>query len=196
MPTPEFGLPLYDGDDTSELDVLLNGQSTVLDAVLRLICPVGTVIAWAGNPTGSGGVPNGWLLCNGQDYSRTAYPKLWQAIGALYGSANSTTFKVPDLRGRMPVGWLPELAQFSFIGQKGGAVEHTLTVSELPPHKHSMDQSGGGNLGFAEAGGSTRYTTGYGAGRANTGIVTADQGGGAPHNNLPPYLVANWLIKF
>jgi hypothetical protein len=56
--------------------------------------PAGTVVAFAGTT-----VPTGWLLCNGSSVSRTTYSALFNAIGTAWGSASSTTFNVPDMRG-------------------------------------------------------------------------------------------------
>lgn len=64
------------------------------------ILPAGVI-----NPYAGAAVPSGWLICDGSEVSRTTYAKLFIAIGATYGVGNgSTTFNVPDLRGRFPAG--------------------------------------------------------------------------------------------
>ena len=57
--------------------------------------PSGSIIAFAGTT-----IPDGYLLCNGQEISRLDYEDLFEAIGTTYGSTSGTTFKVPDLRGK------------------------------------------------------------------------------------------------
>ena len=67
-----------------------------LDDILDIVIPVGTVIAFAGTT-----VPNGWLLCDGSAVDRTAYSRLFSAIGTAHGNGNgSSTFHIPDYRGQ------------------------------------------------------------------------------------------------
>lgn len=83
--------------NASNLNKLENAVKSVTDEVIVIgsVTPVGSVIAYAGSPS-----PQGYLECNGNEYSRAVYDKLFAAIGTLYGSGNgSTTFNVPDLRG-------------------------------------------------------------------------------------------------
>lgn len=77
----------------------------------------------------------GWLLCNGADLDRTTYLRLFQAIGTVYGSASGTTFKIPDLRDRFPMG----AGTSHFLGESGG--------SETSSHTHSHSH-GGNTLSF------------------------------------------------
>lgn len=79
-------------------------------------------------------VPDGWLTCNGQAVSRTTYADLFAAIGISFGVGDgSTTFNVPDLRNRVPMGG-------GTIGAEGGADSDsiTLTTGNLPAHSHSI----------------------------------------------------------
>lgn len=83
--------------NASNLNKAENAIKTVTDEVRLIgsVAPVGSVIAFAGSPA-----PQGYLTCDGSEYSRSAYPSLFSAISTLYGSGNgSTTFNVPDLRG-------------------------------------------------------------------------------------------------
>lgn len=77
-----------------------NNQSQLLSAMVKLInkhgCPTGTILTFSGRS-----IPDGFLLCNGSEVSRTTYAGLFSVIGTLYGNGNgSTTFKLPDLRDR------------------------------------------------------------------------------------------------
>jgi microcystin-dependent protein len=81
-----------------------------------------------------------WLLCDGSIVSRSEYPRLFSIIGTRYGEGyNLTTFRLPDLRGRVPIGVDTEqlrVNQATAIGAEGGKASHTLTVEQLPSHVH------------------------------------------------------------
>ena len=86
-------------------------------------------------PLASSVVPEGFLLCDGAAYSRTEYPELFAAIGTIYGEGDgSTTFNVPNLSTRVPVG----AGDGYGLGDVGGEAEHTLTVTEMPSHSHNI----------------------------------------------------------
>lgn len=148
------------------------------------------------NPSDS--LPDGFLWCDGAEHSRTEYPELFAAIGTLYGEGDgSTTFNVPDLQTRVPVG-----AGDSFeLGDTGGEVEHTLTPEEAPEHSHRMSYILGAAGGVAGDG--TMLQKGY-MGTKYSNVVeeenlwryTTDvQGGNQPHNNMQPYTVVNYIIS-
>lgn len=91
--------------------------------------PVATVIPFAGST-----VPTGWLLCNGDAISRSTYSTLFTTIGTTYGSGNgSTTFNIPDLRQKFPLGKAAS-GTGSTLGGTGGAIDHTHTG---PSHTHT-----------------------------------------------------------
>lgn len=85
----------------------------------------GGAIAGLISPFAGGAVPNGWLLCDGKAVSRTSLPALFAAIGTTWGAGDgSTTFNVPDLRGRTLFGRDPSQAEFDVLGEAGGAKAH------------------------------------------------------------------------
>lgn len=90
--------------------------------------------------SGSSPPPSPWLLCNGSILSRLEYPRLFSVIGTKYDEeVNSTTFRLPDLRGRVPFGADPEqgrLSNASGIGMTGGRASQTLDIEQLPSHAH------------------------------------------------------------
>lgn len=139
--------------------------------------PTGTVVSFAGH-----NAPTGWLLCDGTQYSSSSYPTLYAIIGTTYGGA-SGSFRVPDLRGKMPVG--KNQGTFSALGRTGGEETHVLTNAEMAPDVY-MDVSGSKSTELVNIGGGNRW--------ANTGRVNGAQAGRA-HNNMPPYLVLNYIIK-
>lgn len=165
----------------------------------------------------------GGLLCDGTAYSRTEYATLFDAIGTAYGSGDgSTTFNVPDLRGRMPIGagtGTGARATAWSLGSQptsgaGGEQTHTLTASEsgVPAHSHGVNDSGHAHsvnttwentVTTAYAGGSNVYTqTGYAnqTTSSNTTNISIQNNTAAnassPHNILPPVSVINWFIIY
>jgi microcystin-dependent protein len=155
--------------------------------------PAGMVSQFAGSTA-----PTGWLLCDGSAVSRTTYATLFTAIGTAYGTGNgSTTFNVPNLKGRIPVGRDAADTSFDVIGETGGAKTHTLTTAEIPAHNHPITFSG---QTFTPAGGGgyvASSTGGSGAGgpTGQWSYSIGNTGGGGAHNNLQPYVVMNYIIK-
>jgi microcystin-dependent protein len=152
--------------------------------------PSGTLHPW---PTDT--VPEGYLLCDGVAVSRTIYSALFAVIGTTYGAGNgSTTFNLPDLRGRFPLG-KDDMGgtsanrvidgQADVLGGFGGTETHTLTVAEMPNHAHSYSvvSSSGSGMNF--------NGSGDGPVASNTGSAGSSQA----HNNMPPYMTLNYIIK-
>lgn len=148
--------------------------------------PTGGVMQWTTNSA-----PTGWLLCDGSAVSRSTYSALFAVVGTTYGSGNgSTTFNVPNLQGRVPVG--KNSGTFFTLGGTGGAETHTLTTTEMPAHTHSYnDGFPSASAGwYAQGGGAYNIQT-----NTDTGKTTGSAGSGGAHNNLQPYIVLNYIIK-
>jgi len=150
--------------------------------------PTGLVLPFAPSVT-----PTGWLLCDGSAVSRTAYTDLFSAIGTTYGTGNgTTTFNLPDLRGRAPIGAgtgdAPSATAHP-LGQKMGEEAHTLTVAEMPAHTHSISAGKYGAQNNISGGGSIA------AGLGTQDPVASSTGGGGAHNNVQPSLAINFIIK-
>jgi len=109
--------------------IVLGDLSTALQAFL---VPTGSINMWATTTA-----PTSWLLCDGTAVSRTTYAALFAVIGTTYGTGDgSTTFSLPNLKGKVPVGRDSADASFDTMGELGGAKTHTLTSAEMPIHTH------------------------------------------------------------
>ena len=153
--------------------------------------PIGSMI-----PYGKSQPPTNWLICNGQAVSRTTYADLFAVIGTSYGAGDgSTTFNLPDKRGKVSVGLNGSDTDFNTIGKNGGEKKHTLTADEIPRHNHEVYISQEtGSSGHPE---NAAYSVSWGWDgntRFNSGI-TSFIAGSQPHNNLQPYQVDCWIIK-
>lgn len=95
--------------------------------------PTGTIM-----PYSASAAPAGYLLCDGAAVSRTTYSTLFALIGTDFGVGDgSSTFNVPNLKGKVPVGIDSGQTEFDTRGETGGAKTHTLTSSQMPAHDHS-----------------------------------------------------------
>lgn len=167
--------------------------------------PTGSVMMW---PTAS--PPTGWLLCNGQAVSRTAYAALFAIVGTLFGSGDgATTFNVPDYRDRMAVG----AGSLYSVGTTGGSKDavvvshsHTATTTTtISNHDHGL-LGGFGSVSDFFGGSGNDYGVGIGTENTNnrtasaalnptsTTTVTAT-GSSGTDANMPPYLGIHFIIK-
>jgi len=159
-----------------------SGEFSVGDANNKAVpvMPVGCVIPFAG-----AAAPTGWLLCQGQAVSRTTYAQLFSVIGTTYGSGDgSTTFNLPDMRGRVAVG------SDANLGAAAGVQSVSLTAAQNGPHNHTtlIDYK---NLMGTQEGSNSFQVRQEPAGAVTTG----SSGNGAAHENRQPSLYLNQIIK-
>ena len=170
--------------------------------------PAGTIVQWPGVAA-----PTSWLICDGSAVARATYPSLFNAIGTTYGAGDgSSTFNLPNLKGKVAVGLDTSQTEFNSLGKTGGATTHTLSISEMPSHTHTGTTSsngshthGGINYSTSNDGstnGNVRrdYGANYNqisfyAGDHTHTFTTDSTGSGSAHNNLQPYVVLNYIIK-
>ena len=144
--------------------------------------------------------PKGWAFCNGQLLPINQNQALFSLLGTTYGGNGQTNFALPNLQGRVPL----HFDNFT-LGQAGGQSAHTLTMSEMPQHIHTLSAN------MALGGAAVNATQGVPQGKfwANSGKATwstaqpnqvqhpsavSNVGGSQPHNNMMPYLVLNFCI--
>ena len=178
-------------------DNYLQSDQPVPEALLpasALAVRAGAVLAWAGNAA-----PDGWALCDGAAISRTDFEDLFSVIGETFGAGDgSTTFNLPDLRGRFPLG-LDNMGGSSAdrvtateadaLAGSGGTETHTLTIDEMPAHKHNFRRVGDSNPG--QRGGVSQVQRGW----LTNGSMIEETGGGQAHDNMSPWLALNYIIK-
>ncbi len=195
--------------------------------------PAGAMMAW-----GSNIIPANWLLCDGSAVSRSTYASLFAIIGTQYGSGDgTTTFNLPNIKGRTIVGKDAAQTEFDVLGETGGAKTHTLTEAEMPTHTHVQNahnhtqdaHNHSQNSHYHQIitrsnvvmqhefnGSSSVHGTRYSSAMANelatasstatnnpatatnqaTTATNQNTGGGGAHNNLQPYIVLNYIIKY
>jgi microcystin-dependent protein len=188
------------GDTRSLAEVirqLLDGGSLApADPVIPTEVHPGSMMDYGGATA-----PDGWLLCYGQAISRTTYADLFTAIGTIWGVGDgSTTFNVPDLRGRVTAGQ-DDMGGVSAdrltatytggingdtLGATGGEEAHQLTVAELAAHTHDYDETD--ITALRTSGGVNTRTT-------QSTQSTTSTGGDTPHNNVQPTAIVNKIIK-
>lgn len=145
-------------DGNSSQWVQLNSSITTKDPNPL---PAGSIMAW-----GSNTIPANWLLCDGSAVSRTTYASLYAAVGTTYGVGDgSSTFNLPNLKGRMPMGKDATVASFNTLANTGGTV------------------------GLPVAGGGT--ASGYGLTYSDSMTTAVSTGASA----IPPFVVMNYIIK-
>ena len=199
------------GDAVTAADYNIVANS-VIDLNLARV-PVAALSAYAGATA-----PTGWLFCFGQAVSQTTYADLYAVIAGTYDSTSAGTgnFRIPDLRGRGIHGLDniggSDAGRLSWQNTRGtvgtssiltdtGTETHTLTEAQLAAHSHSFGtqvaynnsgfsgqafQFGGGHWGVTQA--NNANTAGSLSGTQNAGSTTA-------HNNMPPTILLNYIIK-
>jgi len=144
--------------------------------------------------------PAGYELCNGQLLNIADYSSLFALLGTTYGGDGTTTFGLPDLRGRVPVSASPTIA----AGAKGGEELHVLAGEEMPKHSHPMFASSdvanepnptGNMIAAVDPAGEKLFREASAGADVNLGSVTVGTAGEAEgHNNMQPSLVINFCI--
>lgn len=192
-PADDDVLPIDDISTTStkKITMLTIGQ---------YVLPAGVIVSYISNT-----IPNGWLLCDGSAVSRTTYSRLYAAVGTTYGAGNgTTTFNLPNLKGKVPVGRDSSDSSFTPLATAGGEKNHTLTTSEIPSHKHWISAGTYDDGNMSTTGTSNSQDTGLAADGGSYSVDDLNKpygryslaaGGGGSHNNLQPYVVTNYLIK-
>lgn len=192
---------------------IVNADITDRRSVAQAGPPTGTILM-----NGASTAPAGWLTCDGTAVSRSTYADLFARVGTTWGAGNgTTTFNIPDLRGRSPIGaGTGSGLTARTLGTQYGTETHALSVAELPAHSHGgATGSGGptthyhntdsGNRFVVTEAASTQYTTTSAGGQAvsfsdvdshaaHTHTVSSE-GSGTAHTSLHPVAAVHYIIK-
>jgi len=163
--------------------------------------------------------PRGYMLCQGQTLSIAEYTAMFALVGTIYGGDGQSTFNLPDLRGRTPVGTGAGPGIWTIDeGDVGGTESITLTSATMPVHNHvvvinsitasaapkALSTAGGGDSPNQQY--FSSFTDGYNtpanatqnmttqAVSATAQITLSGTGGGTPFANRSPYLGINFII--
>jgi len=173
------------------------------------LIPIGTILPYGGTVA-----PPGFEICDGTERFISSYSALHAVIGANYGPATSTTFTLPDFRGRTLLGWLYDAGNTlpnptgafvnvteNTVGLVGGSESELITESQLPDHSHSL-QSDAGTQFYATTNSSVSEPN-----TASISIVGGDAGTGFTRtagisdyttqdniSTVPPYVTVNFII--
>jgi len=169
---------------------------------------IGQILFFAGNFA-----PRGWAFCQGQILAIAPNTALFSILGTTYGGNGQTTFALPDLRGRVPMGsgQGPGLTPRT-IGEMAGTETVTLITNQIPQHFHPVSEPAVTSLGTTDVPSATVILSASpktGSGPNATALKTYSTaasdvtlkpfnsgvaGGSQPHENIQPYLVLNYTI--
>jgi microcystin-dependent protein len=179
-------------------------QAESLSKLSRTSPPLGTILPFAGPNE-----PDNWLFCDGRELDLTKTPDykgLADLIKATYDPEHKVV-KLPNLRGRVPIGAGPKAGALSerSLGSIGGNETHILTIAEMPIHSHGITDPGHAHRvptekdegNFMPRGGANGHIPGNRlTDPQTTGITVNTEGGGNAHNNMQPFTVINYIIKY
>jgi microcystin-dependent protein len=154
---------------------------------------VGEIRMFAGNFA-----PAGWMFCEGQLLPISENEVLFQLIGTTYGGDGESTFALPDLRGRVPL----HMGNGFILAETGGVETVTLTVPQIPAHRHTLLGSTnvatltdpGGNV-LAQTGTFDAYQSDTSPNTPMAASSIGPVGGSQPHENMQPYLCVSFIIS-
>ena len=158
--------------------------------------PTGTILMFAGD---SSKIPTGWLLCDGKNYNISTYSNLFNVIGTTYGGDGTSSFNVPNLIQRFPMGG-------TNLGEIGGNSQITLTQEQTPlkEHTHVASSSLSGSVpklndnDYILSGDQEEFST-ISVGddiTVSTSIYKASDDSASPIDITPPYITLNFIIKY
>ena len=181
----------WSGNVEAAGDVMAGGSTPLV--------PIGTILDFA-----AATAPTGYLVCDGSAVSRSTYAALFAVIGTTWGSGNgSTTFNIPDFRGRTAIGagtGTASDATAHALGSNGGTETHKLTHAQsgVPAHSHPLPNSAivynaDGTQRLATSGSGTKSSVNTNVGLSTASNTAADAS--SAHPNMQPYAAVTKIIR-
>lgn len=185
---------LNENSSVAEINKVTDNNMNEIKNTVNTNTPVGIISLFAGTTA-----PSGWLICDGSAVSRTTYANLFSVIGTTYGTGDgSTTFNIPDLQGRVPVGYKSSDTSFDTIGETGGSKTDNLS--------NAYAKVGRSSAGYGQLAYKTKAPTGtdyFNREAGNNGgingdswIITEVTELGGSISSLQPYIVMNYIISY
>lgn len=201
------------------------GLQANLEYIARYLIPTGLgPLPWPSDTVPPFGAPtwreSGWVLLDGTKYKQLEYNELFRILGTKFniGGEAADEFRVPDMRGRVPVGMdniggsdAGRLAVANTLGLTGGEELHALTKAEVPRHTHGpgsyvintwwptniISNAYQQYAAFAGLYATDRFgiIDGTVSGTSEDGTITGLGSGSPTHNNMPPYLLTYYIMK-
>jgi microcystin-dependent protein len=138
--------------------------------------------------------PKGWATCDGQLLPINQNQALFSLLGTTYGGDGRVNFGLPDLRARTPI----HMGGGHTLGERGGEQNHTLSISEIPTHVHTLQGTTEGANAAPPGGNLFAVVTDVYTPAANLTSLqpatVANVGGSQPHPNMQPFLTLNFSI--
>ena len=145
--------------------------------------PIGSIMSYP-----KAAAPKNWLICDGSAVSRTDYSELFNVIGTTFGTGDgSTTFNLPNIKGKTIVGLDNSDTDFNAIGKVLGEKTHTLTIDEMPTHSHLGTPAVYRASSVIQADEVNAQTGRQG--------YSNETGGSKAHNNIQPSFVLCYIMK-
>ena len=192
----------------------VNNGETIINSKVKdkygFIQPTGAIIAFGGSVA-----PAGWLICDGAEISQTTYPELYAVLGDNYkntwdnasSAVTAGKFRIPNLKGRTPIGTGITNTAFNqttgvynqpfsvALGASAGTNNFRLEIAHMPSHSHTPQGSKNGDPdgGWDYQNGNRYVTEQWGH---NNVSPVSNTGGSQAHDNMPPYLGINYIIKY
>lgn len=191
--------PTFTGDPKAPTPASGDADTSIATTAFvdSIAVPLGSLVPYAG----AGDPSARWFLADGRAMSQTTYAALYAVLGSTYGAGlPGTTFNLPDLRGRVPVGpdnmgtaqgAASRMATGNARGNTGGAETKALATGELPSHSHPATSAS-----FALSNNSAQVASGLAFAAVNAvAAATGTTGSGTAFNKMPPYVVLNYIIR-
>lgn len=186
---------LNENPSVADINKVTDDDMNEIKTTINTNTPVGSISLFAGSTA-----PNGWLICDGSAVSRTTYADLFSVIGTTYGTGDgSTTFNIPNLKGKVPVGLNTSDTSFDTLGETGGSKTDNLSNAYAKVGRSSANYGQIAYKSKAPTGSSdnfNRQAQNNGGIGGDSYVITEVTELGGTTSTLQPYIVMNYIISY